>query len=63
MYIPNNDTQITPSVDYKMWMKHLDTQFNEPNKSKFITNSQQIRNRYYKLPNVPLLSGFAYMDI
>ena len=29
MYIPNDDTQIIPSVDYKLWLKHLDTQFND----------------------------------
>ena len=29
MYIPNYDTY-TPSVDYNNWLKHLDTQLNEP---------------------------------
>ena len=28
MYIPNNDTQITPSVDYNQLLKRLDTQLN-----------------------------------
>ena len=35
MYIPN---KITPSVDYNSWLKHLNTQLNEPtnqNSSKF----------------------------
>ena len=31
MYVPNYHTEITPSVDYNYWLKHLDTQFNEPN--------------------------------
>ena len=26
MYIPNNDTQITPSVYYNYWLKRYDTQ-------------------------------------
>ena len=30
MYIPNDDTQITPSVDYNKWLKLLATQLNEP---------------------------------
>ncbi len=24
MYIPNNDMQITPSVDYNKWLKRLE---------------------------------------
>ena len=30
MYIPNDDTKKYPSVDYKEWLKLLDTQPNEP---------------------------------
>ena len=30
MYISNNDTQNTPSVDYKELLKRLDTQLNKP---------------------------------
>ena len=30
MYIPYYDTQNTSSVDYNKWLKHLNTQFNEP---------------------------------
>ena len=31
MYISNDDTQkITPSVDYKLWLKCSDTQLYEP---------------------------------
>ena len=29
MCIPNDDTQITPSVDYNLWLKSLNTQHNE----------------------------------
>ncbi len=29
MYIPNDDTQITPPVDYNKWLKRLDIQLNE----------------------------------
>ena len=34
MYIPNNVTQITFSVDYNQWLKLLDTQLKEPNNQK-----------------------------
>ena len=30
MDIPNDDTKITPSLDYNKWLKPLDTQHNEP---------------------------------
>ena len=30
MYIPNEDTQITTSVDYNKFLNYLDTQLNEP---------------------------------
>ena len=30
MYIPIDDTQNTPSVDYNWWLKRLDTKLNEP---------------------------------
>ena len=30
IYLPNDDTQYTPSVDYNQWLKRLDTQLNEP---------------------------------
>ena len=30
IHIPNVDTQITSSVNYNYWLKHLNTQFNEP---------------------------------
>ena len=29
MCIPNENTQITPSVDYNYWFKRLNTQLNE----------------------------------
>ena len=31
MFIPNDDTQITPSVDYNYWLKRLNTNLNQPN--------------------------------
>ena len=30
MYIPNDETQNNPSVDYNEWLKHLDTELNKP---------------------------------
>ena len=34
MYITNDVTQITPSVDFNYWLKLLDTQLNEqPNQN------------------------------
>ena len=29
MYIPNDDTQFIPSVDYNQWLKRLDALLNE----------------------------------
>ena len=29
MFIPNDNTQITPSIDYTWWSKRLDTQLIE----------------------------------
>ena len=29
IYISNDDTQFTPSVDYNKWLKRLDTQLND----------------------------------
>ena len=30
LYIHNDDTQITPSIDYNLFLKRLYTQLNEP---------------------------------
>ena len=30
MYIPNDETQNYPPVDYNYWLKRLDTELNEP---------------------------------
>ena len=35
MYIPNDETKITSSVDCNQWLKRLDTQLNEKKQSKF----------------------------
>ena len=35
-FIPNVYTQNTPNVDYIQWLKHLDTQLNEPINKKSI---------------------------
>ena len=40
MYIPNDDTQITRSVDNNKCLIRLDTQLNEPTKSKFTKSPQ-----------------------
>ena len=66
MYIPNGDTQ--NSVDYNQWLKHLDTQHNEPitiklevpkvvksmNKKKLL---EEFRDQCNKQHNVPSLPG------
>ena len=39
--LPNDETKITPSLDYNWWLKRLDTQLNE-----LISNS--MRKPYYK---------------
>ena len=36
MYIPNNDTQINPSVDYNQWLKRFEYQLNEPTNQTLI---------------------------
>ena len=37
MYIPYEDTsKITPSVDYTLWLKRLDTQHNDPTNKNLI---------------------------
>ena len=35
MHIPNDVHNITPSVDYNLWLKCLETQLNEIKESKF----------------------------
>ena len=40
MYIPNNNTQITPSVDYNQLLKRLDTQLNEPTNQNSIISAK-----------------------
>ena len=59
-YNPNNDTQITPSVDYNQWLKRLNTQLNElTNKNSMKVPkvvSQQIKKRYYKTLVASVLS-------
>ena len=36
MYIPNDDTQIYPNVDYNQWLKQFDTQLNESTNQNLI---------------------------
>ena len=36
MYIPNDDTQITPFVNYNKLFKRLDTKLNEPTNQNLI---------------------------
>ena len=68
MYIPNDNTKITPSVSYNLRFKHVDTQFNKSTNQNSLKSpkllSQQISKRYYrtlgtsikKQPIVPPLS-------
>ena len=53
LYIPIDDTKITPSVDHNKWLKRLDTQLNEPTNqnSRKVPKSQlnqRVRKRYCK---------------
>ena len=50
IYIPNDDIEIIPYVDYDLWLKLLSTHFNEPmtqNIQKLL--SKRIRKRCLKL--------------
>ena len=40
MFIPYDDTQITPSVDYNWWLERLDTQLKEPTNQNSIKSHQ-----------------------
>ena len=41
--------QITPSVDYNLWLKRLDTQLNEQTNQKFTKNPQSCKANEYKM--------------
>ena len=44
MYIPYEDTsKITPSVDYKLWLKRLDTQLDETTNQNAIKVSKVVK--------------------
>ena len=43
MYIPNDDTQITPSVDKNYWLKRFDTQLNKPTNHNPIKSPKLLR--------------------
>ena len=59
-YNPNNDTQITPSVNYNQWLKRLNTQLNElTNQNSMKVSkvvSQRIRIRYHETLVASVLS-------
>ena len=49
MYIPNDNTQISHPVDYKLWLKRLDSKLNEQTNQ----NSRKVmhplnKKRYHK---------------
>ena len=53
IYIPNDNTQITPSsVYYNYWLKRLDTQLNDPTNQNLVKVpkllGQRIRIDYWK---------------
>ena len=62
--------KITPSVDYNQWLKHLDTQLEEPtnqNSIKVPKFQQQIRKCYYKtlgtsIINNPMSPPFLFFN-
>ena len=45
MYILNDDTQITPSVDYNKLLKHLNTQLHEPTNQNLIKVAKSIKQK------------------
>ena len=68
LFIPNEATQITPSVDYNQWLKREDTQLNEPisqiQKKSLKLSSQLIRKLWglvQKKPIVPSLPIFLQL--
>ncbi len=52
MYISNDDTKNTPSVDLNKWLKLFDTQLNLPTNQILLKSPklliQQLNKRYYK---------------
>ena len=48
MYIPNDDTQDYPSVDYNQWLKNLNAQLNKTNKSKSNMNPKGCQSNEYE---------------
>ena len=45
IYIPNDNTQITPSsVYYNYWLKRLDTQFNDPTNQNLVKIPKLLEN-------------------
>ena len=49
--------KITPSVDYNLWLKRLDTQLNEPTNQIPKLLSQRIRKRYNKTLGTSVLNS------
>ena len=43
MYIPNDDTQIAPSVYHYKWLKSLDTQLYEPTNQNLMKVTKVVR--------------------
>ena len=48
IYVPNDDTQIYPSIDSNLLLKLFKTQLNEQTNQKSMLLSQRIRKRYHK---------------
>ena len=58
-YIPYDDTQITRSVDYNQWLKHLDTQLNDStnhNYTLLTTLGTSVSNSPLSPPSLKLTS-------
>ena len=65
MYIPNDDTEITTSVEYSYWLKRLDTQHNEwtNQNSLKVLKVVEPSNKTTLLKNtpiVPFLTGILF---
>ena len=67
MYIPDDDTQIAPSVENNLWLKRQDTQLNNPINQINKLLSQRITKRYCKtfgtsVINIPMSPPALHED-
>ena len=60
LYIPYDDTQITPSVDYNYWLKRLDTQLIEPTNQVPKNVRPKNKKREYKTLETSVLNSLMF---